>query len=81
MSKNNVLILKNLEVLFNQNYTKMGDNYFSKIAFASSKFSSEVHRNFRVILLITQEQLDKMKVDPPRHNRFEKQIVIFKDSQ
>jgi hypothetical protein len=87
MSKDNVLILKNLEViypslyeLFNQNYTKMGDKYFSKIAFASSKSSTEVHRNFRVILLITQEKLDKMKVDPPLLNRFEKQIVSFKDS-
>ena len=87
MSKDNVVILKNLEViypslyeLFNQNYSKIGDKYFSKIAFASSKSSSEVHRNFRVILLITQDQLDKMKVDPPLLNRFEKQIVSFKDS-
>ena len=87
MSKDSVLILKNLEViypslyeLFNQNYIKIGDKYFSKIAFASSKSSSEVHKNFRVILLITQQQLDKMKVDPPLLNRFEKQIVSFKDS-
>ena len=87
MSKDNVLILKNLEViypslyeLFNQNYTKIGDKYFSKIAFASSKSSSEVNRKFRVILLITQDQLNKMKVDPPLLNRFEKQIVSFKDS-
>ena len=87
MSKDSVLILKNLEViypslyeLFNQNYKIIGNKYFSKIAFASSKSSSEVHRNFRVILLITQQQLDKMKVDPPLLNRFEKQIVSFKDS-
>ena len=44
MSKDCVLILKNLEViypslyeLFNQNYIKIGDKYFSRIAFASSK--------------------------------------------
>ena len=87
MSKDCVLILKNLEViypslyeLFNQNYIKIGNKYFSKIAFASSKSSSEVNRNFRVILLITQEQLNKMKVYPPLLNRFEKQIVSFKDS-
>ena len=87
MSKDCVLILKNLELiypslyeLFNQNYIKIGDKYFSKIAFASSKTSSEVNRHFRVILLITQEQLNKMKVDPPLLNRFEKQIVNFKDS-
>ena len=87
MSKESVLILKNLEViypslyeLFNQNYLKIGDKYFSKIAFASSKSSSEVNKNFRVILLITQQQLEKMKVDPPLLNRFEKQIVSFKDS-
>ena len=87
MSKDCVLILKNLEViypslyeLFNQNYIKIGNKYFSKIAFASSKSSSEVNRNFRVILLITQDQLNKMKVDPPLLNRFEKQIVSFKDS-
>ena len=58
----------------------MGDKYFSKIAFASSKSSSEAHRNFRVILLITEEQLDKMKVDSTLLNRFEKQIVSFKYS-
>jgi len=87
MSKDSVLILKNLEViypslyeLFNQNYIKIGNKYFSKIAFASSKSSSEVNKNFRVILLITQQQLEKMKVDPPLLNRFEKQIVSFKDS-
>ena len=87
MSKDSVLILKNLEViypslyeLFNQNYIKIGNKYFSKIAFASSKSSTEVHKNFRVILLITQQQLDKMKVAPPLLNRFEKQIVSFKDS-
>ena len=87
MSKESVLILKNLEViypslyeLFNQNYIKIGEKYFSKIAFASSKSSSEVNKNFRVILLITQQQLEKMKVDPPLLNRFEKQIVSFKDS-
>ena len=87
MSKDSVLILKNLEViypslyeLFNQNYIKIGDKYFSKIAFASSKSSTEVHKKFRVILLITQQQLEKMKVDPPLLNRFEKQIVSFKDS-
>ena len=87
ISKDNVLILKNLEViypslyeLFNQNYTKIGDKYFSKIAFASSKSSSEVHRNFRIILLVTQDQLNKMQVDPPLLNRFEKQIVSFRDS-
>ena len=87
ISKESVLILKNLEViypslyeLFNQNYIKIGNKYFSKIAFASSKSSSEVHKHFRVILLITQEQLNKMKVDPLLLNRFEKQIVSFKDS-
>ena len=87
MSKDSVLILKNLEViypslyeLFNQNYIKIGNKYFSKISFAYSKASTEVNKNFRVILLITQQQLDKMKVDPPLLNRFEKQIVSFKDS-
>ena len=87
MSKDSVLILKNLEViypslyeLFNQNYIKIGNKYFSKISFAYSKASTEVNKKLRVILLITQQQLDKMKVDPPLLNRFEKQIVSFKDS-
>ena len=87
MSKDSVLILKNLEViypslyeLFNQNYIKIGNKYFSKISFAHSRASTEVNKNFRVILLITKQQLDKMKVDPPLLNRFEKQIVSFKDS-
>ena len=87
MSKDFVLILKNLEViypslyeLFNQNYINFGNKYFSKIAFASSKSSTEVHKIFRVFLIITQQQLDKMKVAPLLLNRFEKQIVSFKDS-
>jgi len=74
------LIYPSLYELFNKNYIKIGNKYFSKIAFASSKSSTEVHKNFRVIFLITQQQLDKMKVAPPLLNRFEKQIVSFKNS-
>ena len=87
MSSDCVLILKNLELiypslyeLFNQNYKKIGDKYFSRIAFANSRLSSEVNSQFRVVLLITQDQLNKMKVDPPLLNRFEKQIITFKES-
>ena len=87
MSRNNVVILKNLEViypslyeLFNQNYIKIADKYFTKIAFANFKTSSEVNKQFRVILLVTKEKLNKMKIDPPLLNRFEKQIISFKDS-
>ena len=87
MSRDNVVILKNLEViypslyeLFNQNYIIIGDKYFSKIAFANSKTSSEVNKKFRVILLVTKEKLNKMRIDPPLLNRFEKQIISFQDS-
>ena len=86
MNQDNVLILQNLEEiypslyeLFNQNYIKIGDKSFSKIAFSSSKTSSEVHKELRIILLISQEKLDEMKVEPPLLNRFEKQIISFND--
>ena len=86
ITKDDILILKDLEIiypslyeLFNQNYTKIGKKYYTKITFANSKSSSEIHNNLRIILLITQNQLDNMKVDPPFLNRFEKQIVRFSD--
>ena len=83
MNQDIVLILQNLEEiypslyeLFNQNYVIIGDKSFTKIAFSSSKSSSEVHKKFRIILLVSQK-LDE--VAPPLLNRFEKQLISFND--
>ena len=86
MCNDSVLVLKNLEIiypslydLFNQNYTKMGDKQFSKIAFANAKSSSEVNRKFRTIVLVSQEQIDQKKEDPPFLHRFEKHIISIEN--
>lgn len=86
MTKECVLILKDLDSiypslyeLFNQNYMKFGDKYFTKIAFSNSKVSSEVNPRFRIILLVTKEQINNNKIDIPLLNRFEKQKVKFEE--
>ena len=86
MCNDSVLVLKNLEIiypslydLFNQNYTKMGDKQFSKIAFANAKSSSEVNRKFRTIVLVSQDQIDQKKEDPPFLHRFEKHIISIEN--
>lgn len=75
MTKDCVLILKDLDSiypslyeLFNRNYMKFGNKYFTKIAFSNSKVSSEVNQRFRIILLVTQEQINKNKIDIPLLN-------------
>ena len=57
----------------------MGDKQFSKIAFANEKSSSEVNRKFRTIVLVSQEQIDQKKEDPPFLHRFEKHIISIEN--
>ena len=86
MSEDCILILKDLEKiypslyeLFNLNYMRFGNKYYTKIAFSNSKISSEVNPKFKVILLTSKEQIDNNKMDTPLINRFEKQRVKFLD--
>ena len=85
METDNVLIFRDLDMiyaslydLFNQNFTCMGDKKFARIAFEYAKISSEVNKDFHAIVIVNQNQIKNLKLDPPFLNRFEKHIVNFK---
>ena len=85
METDNILILRDLDMiyaslydLFNQNFTVMGDKKFARIAFEYAKISSEVNKDFHVIVIVNKTQINNFKLDPPFLNRFEKHIVNFK---
>ena len=84
METDNILILKDLDViypslynLFNQNFTIMGEKKFARIAFEYAKISSEVNKDFHIIVLVNKNQIKNLKLDPPFLNRFEKHIINF----
>ena len=84
METDNVLILRNLDMvypslydLFNQNFTIMGDKRYARIAFEYAKISSEVNKDFHVVVIVNRNQIKNLKLDPPFLNRFEKHIVNF----
>ena len=84
MEAENILILRDLDMiyaslydLFNQNFTVMGDKRFARIAFETARISSEVNKNFHAIVIIGQNQIQNLKLDPPFLNRFEKHIINF----
>ena len=84
METDNVLILRDLDMiyaslydLFNQNFTIMGDKKFARIAFEYAKISSEVNKDFHVIVIVNNNKIKDLKLDPPFLNRFEKHIVSF----
>ena len=85
METNTILILKDLDMiyaslydLFNQNFTSMGDKKYARIAFEYAKLSSEVNKDFRVIIIVDKNKINNLKLDPPFLNRFEKHIVNFR---
>ena len=84
METDNVLILRDLDMiyaslydLFNQNFAIMGDKKFARLAFEYAKISSEVNKDFHVIVIINKKKIEELKLDPPFLNRFEKHIVTF----
>ena len=84
MEAENILILRDLDMiyaslydLFNQNFTCMGDKKFARIAFETARISSEVNKNFHAIVIVSQNQINNLKLDPPFLNRFEKHIINF----
>ena len=84
METDNVLILRDLDMiyaslydLFNQNFTCMGEKKFARIAFEYAKISSEVNKDFHVIVIVNNNQIKELKLDPPFLNRFEKHIINF----
>ena len=84
MEAENILILRDLDMiyaslydLFNQNFTCMGDKRFARIAFETARISSEVNKDFHAIVIVGQNQIDSLKLDPPFLNRFENHIINF----
>ena len=83
MEEGNILVLKDLEViypslydLFNQNFTSVGGKNFSRIAIGgSNNILAHVNDNFRCIILVEEKDIEKE--DPPFLNRFEKHIISF----
>eukprot|EP00833_Pecoramyces_ruminatium_P004169 jgi/Orpsp1_1/1178201/evm.model.c7180000064404.1 len=83
MGKENTMILKKLEILypslydlFNQNYRRVGNTKYARIALGSSNTQYYfVHDKFRCIVLLDKN--DIFKEDPPFINRFEKHRVLF----
>ena len=79
-----ILILKDLNKiypslydLFNQNFILFGDKKTVRIAFEYTKISSEVNKDFHAIVIVNEKQIEKLKLDPPFINRFEKHIINF----
>ena len=84
METDNILILQNLDMiypalydLFNQNYTFMSDKRYARIVFENAKISSEVNKDFPVVDIVNNDQVQNLKLDPPFLNRFEKHTVNF----
>ena len=83
MSKDNVMILKNLTSmypslydLFNQNFRKVGESNYARIALGDSNTQNYfVNANFRCVVLLDKNEIDEQ--DPPFINRFEKHIITF----
>ena len=82
MEAGGTLVLQNLEIiypslydLFNQNFTKMGNKNYARIAFSSHKSYSLVDSSFKVIILVEKENI--LKEEPPFLNRFEKHEISF----
>ena len=85
METDNILILRDLDMiypslydLFNQNFTSMGDKKYARIAFEYAKISSEVNKDFHVIIIVNKNKIEDLKLDPPFLNRFEKHIITFR---
>ena len=83
IEKENILILKNLDSiytslydLFNQNFVKIRDKKYARIALGSiANQSSEVNDKFRCIIIVDEDKLKNQEI--PFLNRFEKQSLSF----
>ena len=79
-----ILVLRNMENiypslynLFNQNFMTLGNKKFSRIAFANYSTLSEVHEDFRAIVLVDEKKIKEKMEDPPFLNRFEKHFFSY----
>ena len=85
METDTILILRDLDMiypslydLFNQNFTCLGEKNFARIAFEYSRISSEVNKDFHVIIIVNNNKIQELKLDPPFLNRFEKHLINYR---
>ena len=79
MTSNNILILKNLELIYsslydllNQDFTKIDNKYYTRISFGLWKPFSLINKDFKIIVILNEKSISYE--DPPFLNRFEKHI-------
>ena len=79
MESNNLLVIKNLDCiysslfdLFNQDFTKIDNKYYTRISFGIWKPLSNINKHFKIIVVVNEEKV--CYEDPPFLNRFEKHI-------
>ena len=84
LENGDILVLRNMEKiypslynLFNQNFTILGRKKFARIAFGNYTTYSEVHNDFRAIILVDEKKIKERLEDPPFLNRFEKHGFSF----
>ncbi|ORX43676.1 hypothetical protein BCR36DRAFT_399937 [Piromyces finnis] len=85
MNEDTVMVLKNLSSmypslydLFNQNFRKVGNSNYARIALGNSNTQNyKVNDNFRCIVLLDKKEINEQ--DPPFINRFEKHIISFEN--
>ena len=77
-----ILILKNLDVLypylsnlFKKNYFINGEKKFTKIEFKYDKSFIEVNKDFHIIIAVNKNQIEKLFLEKPYLNRFEKHLI------
>ena len=83
MEKDTILILKDFESiytslydLFNQNFVKVQEKKYARIALGNRTNSfSEVNKKFRCIIIVDQDKIPEQEI--PFLNRFEKQNISF----
>ena len=83
MEKDTILILKDFESiypslydLFNQNFIKVKEKKYARIALGNKTNSfSEVNKRFRCIIIVDQDKIPDQEI--PFLNRFEKQNISF----
>ena len=84
MSTDNVMVLKDLEGIypslydfFNQNFRKVGESEYARIALGDSNTQNYIiNDNLKCIILLDKNEINKQ--DPPFLNRFEKHFITFK---
>ena len=85
METDKILILKDLDSiypslydLFNQNFVKIQDKKYARIALGSRTNSfSQVNDNFRCIIIVDEDKIPNQEI--PFLNRFEKQSISFEN--